>query len=429
MGFEVLEANSIQNLIEHYGADAFSTHDVFVLGFEAIRDRSGDRWAIRQDMVREFIERRFQKHFPVDHQLLRLDDVNFLLVQPGETGFGAKTRALKLLSEVLQYFLGASTLSDVRLSRVTRASADGLEITDEDVSATDFSRLVNEDWDIPSPDVANNLVQRPVLANDAPTGPALRVIDNKDRRGAIGLRRDRNYEAIFLTEPIWTINQRAIVSYLLRPLIFERQDDCLVEAEANEISPGDRIGLDLVVLAEAERLFREHGPKARFALHVPISQASLSTAAGRRILRSALERLQPLASASIIFVVTGLEAGAPHSKIITITSALAGQCRGVIALAPDLDCKSDHWRGAHLSGVAVSLDGRNSSSELSVGRFSEFADRLAGVAPALMAYSVPNRAALIMAWSAGFTHVGGEPIQKYADDMLEPLRLNPIQLY
>jgi hypothetical protein len=221
-----------------------------------------------------------------------------------------------------------------------------------------------------------------------------------------------------------------VVSYLLRPLIFELQAGRLVDADLVNASPGDLMKLDLLVLAEAQRLFQEQGSDKRFALHVPIHHASLAMATARQTVLAMLERLQPLASSSVVVVLAGLESGAPHSRIVALTSALAGRCRAVVALAPDLDCRIERWRDARLSGVAIDLGVLADSSErLSIRRMSEFASRLKGVAPALMAYSAPNTAVLLAAWSAGFTHIGGELIDRFSEGMLQPLRLNPIDLY
>jgi hypothetical protein len=129
-------------------------------------------------------------------------------------------------------------------------------------------------------------------------------------------------------------------------------------------------------------------------------------------------------------VLNGLDKGAPYSQILALTSALARRCRAVVALAPGLDCKIDRWRDAHLSGVAIDLNGlTNANEQLSVRRLSEFAARSQGVAPALISYSAPNTAVLLAAWSAGFTHVGGELIDRYSEGVIRPLRLNPIDLY
>jgi len=430
MSLKLLDSAAIDDLLGRLDDPALVDKGaLFVLGLEAIRNRSGGRWPLRQETVREFIERQFQKYFPPADHLLRLDDVHFLLVQPYESGFGAQARALKLLGDVLQYFLGTSAGSDVRLSRVTRLSSSGVETAIVEVSDADLTRMATMDWGETAPTIeASSPTDQAVSIRVA--GPLISEIDAAKRTREVALRGDRSYEALFVTEPIWSIKQRAVVSYLLRPLVFELQADGLVEANPANASVRDLLRLDLLILSEAQRLFREHGADRPFVLHLPIHHAALGMATGRQTLVAALERLQPAASSSVITVLTGLDTGAPHSRIIALTSALAGRCRAIVALAPDLDCKIDFWRDSHLSGVAVDMSVLASSTErVSVRRIIDFAARFQGIAPALIAYSVPNTAILLAAWSAGFTHVGGGLIDKYSDGMLQPLRLSPIDLY
>lgn len=430
MSLTVLTAGDVDDLIGRFAtADLISKGLAFVLGFDAIRERSGGRWAMRQDSVREFIERQFHKYFLHTDHLVRLDDVNFLVIQPFESPLGAQARALKLLTEVLQYFLGAGARQDVRLSRVTHIGPDGVESAEVDVSEADLARLAKVNWD-----AIRSLANASSPAHPAPAaeqnGPLMSEIEHRSKGSGAALKGDRSYEAVFVVEPVWGIKQRAVVSYMLRPLVFEPQAHGLAVADLKNASPGDLVRLDLLALAEAQRLFDQHGGQTRFALHVPISHVSLGLAVGRQSILSMLQRMTPASSSSILVVLTGLDAGVPHSRIVELTSALAGRCRAVIALAPDLDCRTDRWREAHLSGVAVDLSLLAEFNEqVSVRRMSEFAARCEGVAPALIAYSVPSKAILLAAWAAGFTHVGGDLIDTFSEGVLQPLRLNPIDLY
>jgi hypothetical protein len=432
MSLAVLDAAAIDVLLSRVGdTNLVAKGAVFVLGFDAIRERSGGRWAMRQDSVREFIERQFQKYFPPTDHLMRLDDVNFLVVQPSESGFGAQTRALKLLGEVLKFFLGAGAGRDVKLSRVTRIGPEGVETTQVEVSEADLSRLETLDWNaLSSAGGGTEAATHARGGSFEAAGPVLSTIETDRKDNGTALRGDGDYEAMFRIEPIWSIKQRAVVSYRLRPSIFELQGDQMVAAETANITARDLVRLDLIVLAESARVFHDNGADTRFVLHVPIHHASLGTAASRQLVLAALERLQPVASSSIVVVLTGLESGAPNSQIVALTSALARRCRAVLALAPDLDCRVDRWRDAGLAGVVVDLNVLDKANErASIKRMTEFAARFKGVAPALLAYAVPNTAVLLAAWSVGFTHVGGELIEKYSDGLLQPLRLNPIDLY
>jgi hypothetical protein len=430
MSLAVLNAADNEQLLARFNdADLIAKGALHVLCFDAIRERSGARWATRQDSVREFIERHFEKYFlPADH-LVQMDDVNFLLVQPLGTNYTAQGRALKLLGEVLQFFLGASARADIRLSCVVRIGPDGVEAAQVEVSDTDLARMASVTWASESAEAAAT-----APAGGPPTAPAAGLLAGAglvDRQGPAPppVKGDRTYEAMFVIEPIWSIKQRAVVSYLLRPLIFEHQADRIVEADLANATLGDLVRLDLIVLAEAKRIFDEQGSGHHFALHVPIHHASLGMISTRQVLLSALDRLKPLAP-RLVMVLTGLDTGAPQSRILELTSVLSNKCRAVVALAPDLDCKIDRWRDAHLSGVAVDLNLLISDEEPSdPKRMSEFADRLKGVAPALFAYSTPNTAVMLAAWSAGFTHVGGDIILRGQAGELLPLRVNPIDIY
>jgi hypothetical protein len=256
-----------------------------------------------------------------------------------------------------------------------------------------------------------------------------RIVADKGR-GNAALKGDRTYEVMVLVEPIWSIKQRAVVSYLLRPLFFELQEGAFVDANLANATPADLTKLDLLVLAEAQRIFRDQGGDKRFALHVPIHHVSLTMSGARQTMLALLQRFQPAASSSIVVVLIGLESGAPHSRIVELTSALANRCRAVVAMAPGLDFKMDRWKDTRLSGVAVDLSIlANSNERLNIKQMSEFASRLPGVAPALLGYSVSNTAVLLASWSAGFTHVGGEVISRYSEGVLQPLRLDPIDIY
>jgi hypothetical protein len=427
---EVLKSADAEALIERFdNADLVGGGALHVLSFDAIRDRSGRRWPMRQDSVREFIERQFHKHFlPADH-LVRLDDVHFMVVQPRESSLGAQCRALKLMGEILQHFLGASARSDIRLSRVTRLGPDGVEIAPIEVSDAELADTARLDWG-----AGPGGTGEPVAPDRPPPflapGPLTGAIDAGGVRAAPILSGDRAYEALFVVEPVWGIRQRAVVSYLLRPVVFEHGSDGLADADLAKASARDLLSLNLMVLDEARRLFRDQGPDRRFVFSVPIHHASLGATTGRLAVLSALQRLQPLASSSVIVVLTGLEPGATHSRMLELTSLLASRCRAVVALAPDLDGQVERWRDAHLSGVAIDLTAlAQGTTTSSARRMSEFAARCQGVAPALIAYSAPNSAVLMMAWGAGFTHVGGDLIARCATRALRPLRLEPIDLY
>lgn len=408
--------------------DLIGDGSVHVLAFDAIRERSGRRWETRQDAVREYVVRQFDSIFADEGALEPLDDVNFLLAQSAK-GFGAQSKALRLLSRVLEHFLGSSERSDVKIFQVTGIGPAGIETVPVDVTDAQLKQeaaIDDESQDVPlrerSPAMADSS-----LDQGSPLSEPIHTRRFQNSRPLVG---DRTYEALFLVDPVWSIHQRAVASYVLRPLIFERQAEGLVEADLEKASPSDLIKLDLVILAEARSLFKQSGNDRHFVLHVPIHSSSVSNMSGRQKVLASLDGFHPSASTSVIVVLRGLNGGAPQSLLLELTSLLKGRCRAVIAQVAELDPRIARWRDAKLSGIAVDLSAvAKRGAHPTVKTLSKFALQIKGVAPVLAGYSVPGSPELLAAWAAGFTHVSGDSIICGGSSDLVSRRVEPTDLY
>jgi len=430
MGLLVLGADDLSKLMARLSEDgALKEGAAHVLAFDAIRDKTR-RWALRQDSVREFIERTFHRTFPASDTLVPLDDVNYLVIQPLETGYAAQGRALRFMAEVLQFFLGSSARADLRLSRVTRIGPDGVETEPVDIKDADLREAEKDKADDNPSDPQGEGGLGQSEADSLIDGQGLLTPIEASAKGASpAVHGDRTYDAMFVIEPIWSIRQEAVVSYHLRPLIFEYSSEGLVPADLRKATLRDLLRLDLIVLAEAEKVLGAQEAGSRIALHVPVHQAVLAMTSARHKLLGALDRMNALSS-SLIIVLTGLEIGTPHSRLVEATSLLLNRCRAVVALAPSFDCPIDRWRDARLSGIAIELcNPLDPDGSPSLSQIAGFAARLDRAAPALIAYSAPKTALTLAAWSAGFTHVGGDVIFKGRNEGLKPARVKAIDIY
>ena len=212
--------------------------------------------------------------------------------------------------------------------------------------------------------------------------------------------------------------------------MFELANDGPIEADLREATTGDLVRLDLIVLAEAQRILGRQDASA-IVLHVPIHFRSLASANGRARILVALKSISPSASTTVIMVLKGLDGGTPQSRILEATTLLKGNCRAVVAQPDTLDLKVDRWRGAKLSGIAIDFSelGKNVGTVPSES-LCRFAEHLQGATPALIAYSVSNSAEILAAWAAGFTHVGGDciPLEGSAS-RLASYRVSPTDIY
>ena len=105
-------------------------------------------------------------------------------------------------------------------------------------------------------------------------------------------------------------------------------------------------------------------------------------------------------------------------------------CTAIIAEAPSFRSDLSYWACAGLDGVCTDLSDQQFRGGVQCLRvLNRFAETTRKIAPALIADAVTNRAALIAAWSAGFTHVSGDVIAHEDCADLTPVRLAPEDLY
>ena len=216
MSLPLLSTSDLHHLMDRFDqSELVDSGSAFVLTLDAIRDRSGGRWDLRRDIVREFAERQFLKFFGDEDALVPLDEVNFLLVQSGQTEFSAQSRALKLLRTILEYFLGACESADVRISQVGGIGADGLLLKPIEFSDAQLAQIQGIDW--AERDRGTTLVTNAAAAGLASASMLASAADAAEKAPQPALVGDRAYNALFLTEPVWGVQQKAVVSSPFTP--------------------------------------------------------------------------------------------------------------------------------------------------------------------------------------------------------------------
>lgn len=423
----VLAAADARSVIDRVSDPRLIEHGrLHILSLEAIRERMGPRWALRGEGVWTFLERQFGRDFSPAEQLTRLDDTHFLLVQPSADRHTAEGKAIRLLRDVLEFFLGASRMADIRIGVVTKVDADGishspLELPDDldQVRLPDTGRLDSPPAEPLEQDAA---APQPSTAAGLPWGRPLEVQGGLSRFRF--LRGELSHDVVFMLEPLWSVHTRAIVSYRLRPLVLTEHGD---RVPTGGLRVQDLIRLDAIVLAEARR--RLSSAVQRFVLHVPIHHGTLGVVNGRQIITRVLDQMGEEARSSVIVSIEGLEAGAPQSRIAELTGILRGRCRGVVARAPDASTNVALWRGSRLSAVALDFSELDLSDAGLSNRLSAFAAQARPTANAIVAYALPSTSWLLTAWSSGFTHLGGDVLLERVGAEPAPVRFEAAEIW
>src|ERR1700749_4997671 len=85
-GREALERSS--------SCEPLGSGPVNTIGLDAIRRKLGDRWPTKAPRVWEHLERELERTLGAAGIFVRLDDVSYLIAQPGEDGFAAQAVCL-----------------------------------------------------------------------------------------------------------------------------------------------------------------------------------------------------------------------------------------------------------------------------------------------------------------------------------------------
>jgi len=379
-----------------------------IISVSPIQEKTAERWWTKRDLVWDFAQRQFHKSFPASDALRKISDVEYLIVQATEQGAAAQFKAIDFLRTILTFFLGVATISELNLS-VVKSIKDGV-IETEPLSEAQIQAVTCSGLGVSVP---------------AQEGPRV----HPPNEFVIKLTLDRSYEIITSIDPIWSVYKHAVVSYHLRPLVFEVVGGGVQAADMDEISLRDVLGIDCAIVKNAAAVIRASQLAGySFALHIPIHfrcMRSLSC-------RSEMARILPLYSdirRFLAFNIVGVPDGAPTGALADAVSALRPHALGVMMQPAAMNEEVRRWRGLGLAGIAFDFFDEAQRGAEAISRVKRFGDNCSGVATALIGYAISTKPMLMAAWSAGFTHISGSPITDKFPDVRAAVRFRPTDIF
>lgn len=404
---------SVWEMLRDAGAaQAAERGQVHVISVAAIRDAVGTRWTRHQDLVEDFVIRAFKRAARDDDFIVRVNDADFILIQPGHPAVGALSRASQLMRETLSYFLGAVKAEDVRIAIVDRLQGEAVEATavsaDQlDRAAADRPRDLSDSLDgsapwerfgVTSPVRKTALIERPNAAN-------LRVL--------------------FYLEPVWNVRQGAVAAFRIRSVVLqEAEDGQLLPTGPEDLTPRCQLELALRRVSFATEVW-DSSPGPPPALHLPVAFHGLTHSSARTAFVARLAGLKEAGRQRLVILeLTDVPAGLPALILSGLVTQLKPFCRGLLARAEE---PGDivRWRDTGLCGV-VHLSGEAGQGQDLLKRFATAA-RDAGMAAAY--YDVSTHSRFMQAWAAGFSHLSGDLISRTFGEPVVPQRFGACDLY
>jgi len=407
---ERLSSASLSEVLDKV-APAIAAGAVTILSVEAIRDRSGDRWARKREQVESFVDRAFERLSDGAGFISALNDAEFAAVQPKAGRAAAVGLCAKLLRETLDFFLGAAAREDMRLFEVTAFTNGELSLR-----AVEGGALDGEENGSPRSRTPNPAPPCEVL----PGGPRRRI----SLVTSAGLSLDID----IMPEPTWNVAARAIASHLLRVEVsLGMPEEAPRPTPAALLSPDIAADAALAGLDHAATLIGSGA--VQVALHAPILLSALTYSTSRYRLLHALRGYPSQVRRYLVLEIVGLTDGLPQCRLAELVGILNPYAAAVLARAPSELSDVSSWRRCGLKGVT--LDGSHlSPSDRSVQyRLGRFAKASTEVARACVAYGLRSRSLMFAAWAGGFTHLSGPALLGEISEPTTVLRVGPAELF
>jgi hypothetical protein len=394
---------SITDMLRHSGADeAARRGQVQLVSVAAIRETVGDRWARHQPLVEDFVTRAFTRNAIEDDLIVRVNDTDFLLVQPSRTSMGALSRSSVLLRETLTFFLGAAEAENIHISVVDRIGDDGLEAT----------RVTGDQLETAAAEREGDLTH----SRDG-SAPWERFGVARPPRKMAAIKRpgQGDIQAMFYLDPVWHVAREAVVSFVVRTVAVQHSSGGDVEpVDVAGLTPGAAAALDIQRLIFIGELMGDGDrPGPAIVIHAPISMNALSYSGARTAVLGELRRLVTGDRRDRLIVeLLHVPEGLPESRLSEAIAQVRPYARAVLVRAPSFSAEVGVWSRCGAIGVIheVELPDLPSSEKAMLAALPGAIERArqAGLLAGL--YGVQSGSVALAAWSAGFSHLSGDHI-------------------
>jgi hypothetical protein len=373
------------------GSDILGSGVVNTIGLDAIRHQLGERWAHKAPRVWEHVERELDRTLGATGIFVRVDDVSYLVAQPGEEGFAAQAVCLTVLQDVLKFFLGELRPGDVSMRMVT--SISGGEIGSAPVDPAALRRRPAPVAPTPA-ERATEAVAGP-LADHAPAPkPWKPPLAGRTCSIALAPPKREPFDLNLRIEPVWNVKRGLITSFLVE------RNGAPPKPEASDLEE-----MDVATMAYVSTLLEEHASQGGpLALHVPISFASLAAQRSRERLIRMTRPVREAMRAAMLIEIDGLDAGVPPSRLIEVVGLVRSLCVGVLGRVKPTKSAFEAVRGCGLRGLVAEAAWLGLGAGDGSARLKAYALMARDITPNVLIHGLPRPEMVDDATAAGFTH-------------------------
>jgi len=304
---------------------------VFLLSLQPVKDQLGTRWANRQELVWETVERALVKRMPAPDVFVRINEIMILAAVASTDSYEGQVMCAEVLRSVLAFFLGRAVESDVGISRVSGIGPNGLIADPVDLTA-------------PAPVARPSQAASPARKATPPdrwkpplAGRRISGLITTERNGDLSL----DIEIV----PVWRLDHEIIGAYALRPHLPIRPE-FLTDADREAIN-----SQILEALIPILREYQTHG--AAFALMLPVAFSVISVRRSRLAMIGQCADVADLMRRVVILEIEGMNAGVPAGLVGETAAMIRPFAKALTVVVQDNAETQTAFREAAFHGLAI----------------------------------------------------------------------------
>lgn len=407
---------SVSDLLRAPGAaQAAERGLVHILNVAAIRDMVGERWTRQAAVVEDFVVRAFQRGAREDDFIVRVNDADFILIQPGRDPMSALSRASQLMRETLSFFLGEAKSENIHISIVDCVSGEGVTAR----------RLAGEDLR-----AASSARRRDLALSDDGSAPWEAFDVPALARTSFILKRPGgdDLQALFYVEPVWRLDKSAVLSFVLRTLLLQATADGPVPCAHSDLPPSTHAALAIRSLAFSRTILSQADARPIGALHVPIAYDALTQSGPRTSVLADLKRhdLDGHRLRTIVELIH-VPVAVPAVRLSELIGQLSPFARAVL-IRTEAPAPPASWRHLGAPGLIHCL-GPGMPERQALANLQTFASATLAMGLVCGVDGISSRSLSIAAWAAGFSQLAGDFFAHRCGDALVSQRLSVRDLY
>lgn len=385
--------------------DAIARGQFHIVSLESVRTALGVRWGRNEGLVEDFVVRSFQRMAATDDMIVRVNEADFVLIQPSRSPMSALSRAAALARQTLSHFLGEVRPENVEVSIIQQISAGVIEAVKATQEQLDEAALAERP-------AAQQQSESPPWEAFGVKRPPRRIVTFKRPEGG-------DLEALHYCEPIWNAAHSAVVAFRLRSLTFYRPRP----HTRQRVAPEDLTARTHAVIAQQSLCYAREllqAPENRhIALSVPLALDVFAHSASRIAIAGEFRSISADIRRRLLIELAEVPRDVIVGRVVEAVAQVKPFVRRVTVRLPSSAVNHTDWEWTGADGLVIDLgdwaaQGRVEPRLTNLVRYT----RRAGMFAAVDGVRDPHMAAL--ARTSGVAEIAGDFIVQAVGEEMRP---------